>query len=114
VFSGLFLSNVLRRGLSGFVRGIIGGNGPLIELKTDAVGTDLDDDHIVLDVANGSDDTADGGDVIADLDAAAHCILLLLFLVLRTDHEEIESNDENDSHNDHGGGALAAGGSGCF
>src|SRR5699024_1470916 len=86
----------------GLVGGVVGGHGPLGELDADLVGADLDDNILILHLDDIADHAADGGDIVAHLQAAAHIVHGLLLLVLGTNQEEIEHSDHNEKHYDHG------------
>ena len=63
-------------------------DGSLGKADLHTVCTGLQHEGIVLDGNNAADHTTDGGDLIADLQTAAHSGILLFLLLLRTvDHE---------------------------
>src|SRR5699024_11074314 len=63
-------------------------DGGLGEADLDAVTAGLQTAGVVLDGDQAADDAADGGHLIPDLQAVAHCCVLLLLLFLGTvDHE---------------------------
>lgn len=72
------------------------GNCPAGKFDPDSVGTGLDGDDIVLDVDDCTNDAADGGYLVTDLNAVAHLVELFLFLLLRTKEKEVENNNEDD------------------
>ena len=61
-----------------------------------------DGNAVILDVADLTDDTADGNDLVADLDGVAHILGFLIALLLRSEDEEVENgnhtHDEDDGH----------------
>ena len=59
---------------------VVGGHGPLGQLHADAIVAGLDDDVLIRDLDNLSNNTADGRDLIALLQAAAHLLRLLFRL----------------------------------
>ena len=67
-------------------------DGVLGEADLHTVSTGLQNKGIVLDCNNTANDTANGGDLIADLQAAAHCGILLLLLLLGTIDHEVQQN----------------------
>ena len=50
--------------------------------------------------------TADGCNIVADLQSVSHLIGSLLLLILRANQEEVENYDHDDHHNDHGAATL--------
>ena len=77
-------------GIGGLLVGalaLIAGDRPLGDLDADAVCAGLDDDAVFLHGTNGAQDAADGGHIIADLQAVAQFFRCLLLLVLRTDEQ---------------------------
>ena len=76
----------------------LAGNSPLGKLDTDAVSASLDHDGVLLHGADGTGDTADGGDLIADRQRIAHVLSFLLALVLGTDHEEVQHGEHKHQH----------------
>ena len=60
------------------------------------VGSDEQDDGVVLDRADGAVDAADGADARADLKACEHVFDLLVAAALRDDHDGEHRNHEDD------------------
>ena len=81
--------------------GALGGDGPLGELHTHTVGAGLDDDGILLHLADGAYHAADGGDLIAHRQLRAHLGRRLFLLVLRPDEQEIEDRDQDHERQKH-------------
>ena len=61
-------------------------------------------DHagLFLDADDLTDDTADGGDLIANGQIVAHIVCLALLLFLRTNAEKVEYNEHSNDHHHHG------------
>ena len=65
---------------------------------------------VLIDALHGAVDAGDGDDLLSDGERVAEVHQFFLFLVLRTNHEEVEDGEENDHHHNHGD--VAAGGCG--
>ena len=69
-----------------------------------AVASGLDHAGLVLDANDLADDTANGGNLVANRERIAHFILLALLLFLGADHEEVhkyENEDKGQEHTEH-------------
>jgi len=77
------------------VNGIDASDRPALNADFDAVRTGFDNDGvgIVFNADYSSDNSADCGDIIADLDIIAHFFFIFLFLGLGTDSKKIKSAD---------------------
>ena len=64
------------------------------ETDTGSVSGGFENKGVVLYVDNSADDTADGGNFIADSKAVSHSGCFLFLLSLGTDHEEVHDNEE--------------------
>ena len=75
------------------------GNGGAAETNLGAVTAGLQNDGVVLlgDGTDDADDTADGRNLIADFDGAAHSGVLLVLALLR----QIDQNEHEDDDQDH-------------
>ena len=73
---------------------------PAVEANLHAVGAGLNGDDIILDIAYASNDAADGGHNIADLQRVAHLRFRLISLTLRTDEHEVENRNHQDQRKD--------------
>ena len=79
-----------------------------------AVAAGLDNAGLVFDAYDLADNTADGGDLVANLEIVSHISNLFFLLLLRADSEEIENNYYNNEHSngDKSASKIAAGKSG--
>ena len=64
------------------------------ETDTGSVSGGFENEGIVLYVDDSADDTADGGNFIADSKAVSHSCCFLFLLSLGTDHEEVHDDEE--------------------
>jgi hypothetical protein len=85
-------------------------NSRAFETDTGSVSGGFENEGIVLDVDDSADDTADGGNFIADSKAVSHSGSFLFLLSLGTDHEEV--HDDEEKREDQKGKPATAGGSG--
>lgn len=60
-----------------------------------------DDESLLTDIDNFAMDAADGDDMASFCESLAGFLKFLLFFLLRTNHEEVENDDEQHNH-DHG------------
>ena len=107
---GIFLLSVLRLNIDR-------ANSGTENTDLGAVMSSLDNDSLVLDADDLTDNTADGSHLVADLKAVSHCISFLLLLFLRADHKEIENYDKDQQHYDRNPAlahTCAGSSSGCF
>ena len=85
------------------------------EADAGSVSGGFENEGIVLDVDDSADDTADGGNLIADGKAVSHCSGFLLLLSRGTDHEEVHDNEEQrEDQKGKKAGRIVTSGSGCF
>ena len=70
-------------------------NCALQQTNTGVVTAGLDDHGFFLDANHLADDTADGGDFVANHQIVTHIVGFLLLLLLRTDDEKIEHDRNN-------------------
>ena len=75
-------------------------NGALENADLGAVAAGLKHEGLVLDADDLSDNTADGGDLIANHKAVTHRSNFLFLLLLRSDHEEVEKNEHRCDHSE--------------
>ena len=68
-------------------------DAPLGDLDADAVLRGLEHDRRVVHLNDAADQTADGGEALALLEAVAHVFCLLFALVFRADDQEVEHRD---------------------
>ena len=95
VFSGFGFFGRFNGGFNGsVVLAVDALNSRAFETDTGSVSGGFENEGIVLDVDDSADDTADGGNLIADGKAVSHCSGFLLLLSLGTDHEEVHDNEE--------------------
>lgn len=79
---------------------------------TGSVSCGFENERIVLDVDDTTDDTADGGYFIANGKAIAKCICFLFLFFLGTNDKEIKYDTQNNKHDD-GSPHRTAAGIGC-
>ena len=70
-------------------------DGGAFETDAGSVPGRFENEGIVLDVDDSADDTADGGNLIADGEAVSHSGRFLFLLSLRADHEDIHDDQKN-------------------
>ena len=88
-----------------------GGNAPLLDLNADSVLTGLESDGVFSYLNDLTGHAADSGDLVAKAQGVAHILNLFLFLVFRTDKEEIENGKHEHEHKDGGAACACSGGS---
>ena len=88
---GLGFLSLLSLFLCGSGSRLIGGNGPLGKLDTDLVSTGFQNELLVLDADDSTNNTTNGGDLIAGLNRRTQLLCFLLALVLRTDQHKVEN-----------------------
>ena len=82
-----------------------------IDTDADAV-CDFNHEDVVhiINVLNGAIETACGHDLLSALNGIAEVLDFLLFLLLRTNHEEVHDGEHNNKHDNHAHAPIALGG----